>query len=228
MKKQIVGALCAGVFLLGLISSANAALVGLLPATPGGTDYQAVYDTDLDITWLADSNLPASQSFGITGISASGLMKWSTANTWLAALNIDGGTGYLGFSDWRLPSTPDTSGIGYNLNGSELGHIYYDELGGTPNNSIQSSGDPDLGLFQNLDGGYIWSNAYPFSPNFAWAFYFGGGSGGYQSNEVKEVREFRVWAVRSGGISTVPVPATVWLFGSGLIGLIGMAKRKKV
>lgn len=28
-------------------------------------------------------------------------------------------------------------------------------------------------------------------------------------------------------IATVPVPATVWLFGSGLIGLIGIAKRKK-
>lgn len=28
-------------------------------------------------------------------------------------------------------------------------------------------------------------------------------------------------------ISTVPVPATVWLFGSGLMGLIGIARRKK-
>lgn len=30
------------------------------------------------------------------------------------------------------------------------------------------------------------------------------------------------------GISAVPVPAAVWLFGSGLIGLIGIAKRKMV
>ena len=29
-------------------------------------------------------------------------------------------------------------------------------------------------------------------------------------------------------VSTVPVPAAVWLFGSGLIGLIGFARRKKV
>ena len=27
--------------------------------------------------------------------------------------------------------------------------------------------------------------------------------------------------------STVPIPAAVWLFGSGLFGLIGMARRKK-
>lgn len=29
-------------------------------------------------------------------------------------------------------------------------------------------------------------------------------------------------------LSAVPVPAAVWLFGSGLIGLIGFARRKKV
>jgi len=28
-------------------------------------------------------------------------------------------------------------------------------------------------------------------------------------------------------VSAVPVPAAVWLFGSGLIGLAGFAKRKK-
>ncbi len=29
-------------------------------------------------------------------------------------------------------------------------------------------------------------------------------------------------------LTPVPVPAAVWLFGSGLIGLIGVARRKKV
>lgn len=30
-----------------------------------------------------------------------------------------------------------------------------------------------------------------------------------------------------GQVQVVPVPAAVWLFGSGLLGLVGMAKRKK-
>ena len=30
-----------------------------------------------------------------------------------------------------------------------------------------------------------------------------------------------------GSVTVVPVPAAVWLFGSGLLGLVGMAKRKK-
>jgi hypothetical protein len=29
------------------------------------------------------------------------------------------------------------------------------------------------------------------------------------------------------GVSAVPIPATVWLFGSGLIGLIGLGRKKK-
>jgi len=30
-----------------------------------------------------------------------------------------------------------------------------------------------------------------------------------------------------GQASVVPIPATVWLFGSGLLGLVGIARRKK-
>jgi hypothetical protein len=38
----------------------------------------------------------------------------------------------------------------------------------------------------------------------------------------------RALSVEYGNISTVPIPAAAWLFGSGLIGMIGVAKRKKV
>jgi hypothetical protein len=34
--------------------------------------------------------------------------------------------------------------------------------------------------------------------------------------------------VIEGSVSTVPVPAAAWLFGSGLLGLVGVARRKKV
>jgi hypothetical protein len=36
---------------------------------------------------------------------------------------------------------------------------------------------------------------------------------------------YDVWA--KFDIVAVPIPATVWLFGSGLLGLVGMARRKK-
>ena len=31
----------------------------------------------------------------------------------------------------------------------------------------------------------------------------------------------------SGSLSIVPVPAAIWFFGSGLLGLVGIARRKK-
>jgi hypothetical protein len=38
---------------------------------------------------------------------------------------------------------------------------------------------------------------------------------------------FEEWAARTGGDTFVPVPAAVWLFGSGLLGLVGVARRKR-
>ena len=51
MVKLIKILLCSSVFSIGLLSNANAALETRL----GGL---AVYDTDLNITWLADADYP--------------------------------------------------------------------------------------------------------------------------------------------------------------------------
>jgi len=36
------------------------------------------------------------------------------------------------------------------------------------------------------------------------------------------------WAVKSGDVGTVPIPAAMWLFGSGVLALVGVARRKTV
>ena len=51
-----------------------------------------------------------------------------------------------------------------------------------------------------------------------------GGSGGY---EVEFYNSPTLMLVDVSPVMTTPVPAAVWLFGSGLVGLIGIAKRKK-
>ena len=91
--------------LLALPGVSQAALLSRL----GG---QAYYDTVLDITWLADANLADSNAFGVDGdINVNGSMHWNEANNnWIAAMNADGGTGYLGFDDWRLPTLSPISG----------------------------------------------------------------------------------------------------------------------
>jgi len=74
-------ALVLGAFVC-LISTANAALSSSL----GGL---AVYDDDLNITWLADAD------------ANNGRMTWLDANAWAASLTVGG------FTDWRLPTTAD-------------------------------------------------------------------------------------------------------------------------
>ena len=110
------GALCAAAFSFATMSS-HAALELRL-------DGQAVYDTDLNITWISAGNLAGSNTFGVPTdtnlalhpddasgvkgfIDSDGDMNWPGALHWIDAMNA---ANYLGFSDWRLPTTlvPDS------------------------------------------------------------------------------------------------------------------------
>ncbi len=80
-KSHLIGALGA-VMCTFITLSSQAALIGVLPASPPiGTDWQAVYDDDRNITWIVDANLAASNAFGVAGINANGTMNWNTANS---------------------------------------------------------------------------------------------------------------------------------------------------
>jgi hypothetical protein len=208
--------------------SARAALIGVLPATPGGTDWQAVYDADINVTWVSDASLGATMNFGVSGINSIGTMTWDTANEWIDAMNA---ASYLGFNDWRLPFTlqPDAScetqanygsgfplqGQGNGCTGSEMGHLFNDE-------GI-SADEP--GLFSNIISTLYWSST-ELAPDTsrAWNFSFFGN--GFQGANEK-IYPVAAWAVRPGEVLAAPAPAAVWLFGSGLLGLVGISRRKK-
>jgi len=139
--RQVLG----GIVVLALVcTSSEAALQSRLAG-------RAYYDTLLGITWIADGNLIATRSFGVSGIgtgtSGYGAVDWSTAQEWVAAMNA---AGYLGVSDWRLPRVIDTDGpdadglgddgcdlayagtdCGWNVDPGtgELAHLYYVTLG---------------------------------------------------------------------------------------------------
>ena len=211
--------------------------IGLLSATGAhaaltlSVDGNTVYDTDLNLTWLANANLAASNTFGVSGINPLGYMTWNTAQSWIGAMNA---ANYLGFNDWRLPTTlqPDASCIGqaggdsygYNCTGSEMGHLFYTELGGVAGTSILSSSDPDLALFQNVQSYYYWSGT-EYAPYTGYAWYFGTYYG-YQDAASKGNSMF-AWAVRPGQIAAVPEPETyaMLLAGLGLMGFIGRRRK---
>lgn len=193
---------------------------------------EAYYDTALNITWLANGN--ASD------------MNWTDANTWAANLNINGYTG------WRLPMIIDTglpgcdyaysgTDCGYNVDTStsEIVHMWYITLGNkayydTTGNPNQSGwGLTNTGPFTHIINVALlhpnyWT-ATEYAPDTSRAWYFGVQLGN-QEWDGKSAPHW-VWAVHSGdvgaAVATVPVPAAVWLFGSGLLGLIGVARRKK-
>ncbi|WJW75389.1 DUF1566 domain-containing protein [Thiohalobacter sp. IOR34] len=276
MKQQhFAGVICAGVFSLGLATTADAALLGRLPATPGGTDYQAYYDDVLNVTWIADANLAASNTFGLAyntdlgdhpddGDAASyteqiltnGKMTWGAALHWIDAMNS---ASYLGFNDWRLPTLGPVNGVafdysyvydgsadrGYNTTApdsaypgstaSELAHLFYNTLGNTARYDVNKNQDtcfllePEFclsnkGPFSNMQSTVYWTGLeYAPITSVVWMFDF---HDGLQQSRSKFIVN-NVWAVRTGDVSAVPVPAAVWFFGSGLIGLLGVARHGK-
>lgn len=236
--------LFAAAVLFTFVGTANATLV---PALGG----KVVNDTDLNITWLADANLAATNSFGLArnvnldnvagaDIYDDGRMTWSGAMKWIAAMNASNdGAGYLGYNNWRLPTTTDMGASGYNFSyngtdggynstGSEMSHLYYIELGNK--SRYNTSGVAQLGYglvnkgpFTNFQSMHYWSGTeYAPTPTVAWIF---GTEYGLQYYQGKSHTAFAL-AVRSGQVAAVPVPAAAWLLGSGLLSLIGVARRK--
>ena len=225
---------------------------------------EAWYNATLNITWLANANLAASNSFGLnygadlgtyTGdssgyhgyIYSNGTMNLPGAMLWIDAMNT---ANYLGYNGWRLPTVNDVNNdgatyttiyqgvdYGYNIDtaNGEMAHMFYDTLGNTayyntsgvatgcaaPNYCLTNTGD-----FINLQSSNYWS-ATEYAPNTdsAWDFGF---DGGYQLALLKSNGFYR-WAVHSGdvGAAIVPLPAAVWLFGGGLLGLIGVGRRRR-
>lgn len=229
MKSKLSSIICLSILTLGHIASANAALISRLEG-------QVVYDTDRNITWLADANAGAGSIYDDGRSSTDGLMSWEKAKEWVGSLTVGGVT------DWRLPTTliPDTSSGCSNpsdpqasaCSGSEIGHLYYTELNGSffsgnaPANGIQDSGDPDLSLFSNIQstagqGGIYWTST-DFSPARAWGFNLNKGS---QGGQVKSLHHY-AWAVHQGDVSTIPVPTAIWFFTSGIVGLLGYRRTK--
>jgi len=202
--------------LLFVSLSANADLVSRL----GG---QAVYDTDLDITWLANGNLAATNTFGLeTGVSLGthpadnsgydgfidpvGDMNWPAALLWIDAMNA---ANYLGYNDWRLPATtqPDNTcssqtgdvpplDYGLNCTGSEMGHLFYNELGATAGETVLTGDPAELEKFSNSIRTLIYWSGTPVSSSIAFILDFHNGNQFFLNKD----REVFVFAVRDGDV----------------------------
>lgn len=128
-----------------------------------------IYDDVLNVTWLQNTNLAASNTFGLAYntdlgnhpndsegasyselINPNGRMTWGAALHWIDAMNT---ANYLGYSNWRLPTlnVMDTSCshdiapdgyYGYHCTDGEFTHLMSADLGVQPGSSVlNTAGD---------------------------------------------------------------------------------------
>lgn len=113
--------------------------------------FEAYYDTDLDITWLANANYGAGSVYDDYTSTTDGKMTWASAKTWATNLSFTDGVNV--YDNWRLPTTSPINGstfnysstkyggtdLGYNISAqgtayagstaSEMAHMFYNTLG---------------------------------------------------------------------------------------------------
>lgn len=185
-----------------------------------------IYDNDLNITWLSNSNL------------AETTMTWDAARTWAANLS------HAGFDDWRLPSALHTDGSGLLPTSSSQAYSddikgemrnLFDELGGTLRSTTTQNFNSNAALFSNIVTTFnpedaYWTNMEGSISGRAYYFAFSNG-GQWQKNKDGSNRHGLglAWAVHDGELgSPVPEPATMLLLGFGLLGIAGISRKSSL
>ena len=221
MRRSLVF-LCTMLVVLGISTAARATLYD----RGGGL----IYDDVLGITWLQDANYART-----SGYDSDGRMAWYDAVAWANQLV------YQGYEDWRLPTTMDgpwewgydgTTTAGYNITTSEMGYMYYENLGNLGFYATDGTyeqpgwGLSNTGPFINLQPRFYWSGTENAPhPDAAWLFFFDYGYQGIGPHDIAPHDGGYAWAVRPGDSVPIPEPSTLLLLCSGLLGLAVFSRK---
>jgi hypothetical protein len=161
---------------IGSVASAAAMAEGLLLQANG-----TVYDTNQNVTWLADANFAVSpegqailKAARITSVAPSGIMDYPTALRFVQAMNTIPcqGKGYLCHNAWQLPvmvTDPahdptctvhrgfDGNSFGPNCHGSAFGILFYRGLGLRYPSTVAPRFQNSIAGFLNLHPALYWS-----------------------------------------------------------------------
>lgn len=213
--------------------------------------FEAYYDTESNLTWLADANYAKT-----SGRHETGLMNWHEANAWAAGLSFTDGVRV--YDNWRLPAVNPVNGVSFNYNqslngstdraynvsapgsvfaggkGSEIAYLFYNTLGNKSLCKPETStfgcdgpqpgwGELKSGPFSNMSANLYWTGtAYAPRPGEAWNIDFNFGA---QSSNLMGAGMY-AWAVTQGDVAAVP-EADTWAMLLAGLGLLGLAARRR-
>jgi hypothetical protein len=149
---------------------------GKLPGMPAShgmglevsPDGKTIYDPRADVTWLADANLAAHDTFRLPRcetpttpqicVAEDGSMDYNSALWFMAKMNVEDGVGYLGQTNWKFPPV-DPGCPTYNCSGmgNPMGELFYLQLHKSAGEPVVEAPDIAVGPFHHVQPSQYWS-----------------------------------------------------------------------
>ncbi|HEY9199297.1 MAG TPA: VPLPA-CTERM sorting domain-containing protein [Gammaproteobacteria bacterium] len=178
--------------------------------------------------------IDAHGGFGGNGSTTGGgilsAASWSGTSWWRATTRLDG----YGFEEWQQLSSNSSGAVYTTGNGSLDTAIYTVNLALGAHSvflGVEASATANASAFtHSADGASTFAEA-AFTADLGHTLGWGGILG-LSLLDGTVITDFTAMSTTSGfnyanAYSAVPVPAAVWLFGSGLLGLVGVMRRKR-
>lgn len=186
---------------------------------------EAFYDVVSQVTWLRDTNIGLSETFGIERgylrhgeerVDVDGDIAYSGIASYLDAMNQNA---FLGYSGWRLPNVVVADDDPCLIRQTEFIGCSDREVGLLNDYLVRKYGDIESSPFYNTDDRHRWVNSNLASEGVTFRYFFDGLDGegilGFCLGGCRSYTGAHIWPVHDGDIGTPVVPQCIDSDGDG-------------